>query len=104
MPLVDIQLIKGVFTPDQKKQMIQKVTDAMVAVEGEADATCHLGARAGNRKWGLGNRRQSADHRRCQGDSHQDLKPLNLLENQFHPDDDASTRYPGGSGTPFSVP
>jgi 4-oxalocrotonate tautomerase len=35
MPLVDIQLIKGVFTPNQKKQMIQKVTDAMVAVEGE---------------------------------------------------------------------
>jgi 4-oxalocrotonate tautomerase len=35
MPLVDIQLIKGVFTPDQKKTMIQKVTDAMVAVEGE---------------------------------------------------------------------
>jgi 4-oxalocrotonate tautomerase len=36
MPLVDIQLIKGVFTPDQKKLMIQKVTDAMVSVEGEA--------------------------------------------------------------------
>ncbi len=36
MPLVDIQLIKGVFTPDQKKVMIQKVTDAMVSVEGEA--------------------------------------------------------------------
>jgi 4-oxalocrotonate tautomerase len=35
MPLVDIQLIKGVFTPDQKKQMIQKVTDAMIEVEGE---------------------------------------------------------------------
>ena len=35
MPLVDIQLIKGVFTPAQKKTMIQKVTDAMVAVEGE---------------------------------------------------------------------
>jgi 4-oxalocrotonate tautomerase len=35
MPLVDIQLIKGVFTPDQKQQMIQKVTDAMVTVEGE---------------------------------------------------------------------
>ena len=35
MPLVDIQLIKGVFTPDQKKTMIQKVTDAMVSVEGE---------------------------------------------------------------------
>jgi 4-oxalocrotonate tautomerase len=36
MPLVDIQLIRGVFTPDQKKTMISKVTDAMVAVEGEA--------------------------------------------------------------------
>ncbi len=35
MPLVDIQLIKGVFTPEQKKVMIEKVTDAMVAVEGE---------------------------------------------------------------------
>jgi 4-oxalocrotonate tautomerase len=35
MPLVDIQLIKGVFTPEQKKSMISKVTDAMVAVEGE---------------------------------------------------------------------
>ena len=35
MPLVDIQLIKGVFTPEQKKTMIAKVTDAMVAVEGE---------------------------------------------------------------------
>lgn len=35
MPLVDIQLIKGVFTPEQKKTMISKVTDAMVQVEGE---------------------------------------------------------------------
>lgn len=36
MPLVDIQLIKGVFTPAQKTLMIQKVTDAMVSIEGEA--------------------------------------------------------------------
>jgi 4-oxalocrotonate tautomerase len=36
MPLIDIQLIKGVFTPEQKRLMIQKVTDAMVSVEGEA--------------------------------------------------------------------
>jgi 4-oxalocrotonate tautomerase len=35
MPLVDIQLIKGVFTPDQKKDMISKVTEAVVSVEGE---------------------------------------------------------------------
>ena len=36
MPLVDIQLIQGVFTPDQKKEMIEKVTNAMVEREGEA--------------------------------------------------------------------
>lgn len=36
MPLVDIQLIEGVFDKRQKQEMISKVTDAMVAVEGEA--------------------------------------------------------------------
>ena len=35
MPLVDIHVIKGVFTPGQKADMIEKVTDAMVSVEGE---------------------------------------------------------------------
>ena len=35
MPLVDIHVIKGVFTPDQKAAMISRVTDAMVSVEGE---------------------------------------------------------------------
>lgn len=34
MPLVDIHVIKGVFTPEQKVEMITRVTDAMVAVEG----------------------------------------------------------------------
>jgi len=36
MPLVDIQLIEGVFDKSQKQEMIRRVTDAMVAVEGEA--------------------------------------------------------------------
>lgn len=35
MPLVDIQLIRGVFSPEQKQTMIRKVTDAIVSVEGE---------------------------------------------------------------------
>lgn len=35
MPLVDIQLIEGVFSAAQKKEMIEKVTDAMVRIEGE---------------------------------------------------------------------
>jgi len=36
MPLVDIQLIEGVFDKAQKQKMISKVTDAMVEIEGEA--------------------------------------------------------------------
>jgi 4-oxalocrotonate tautomerase len=35
MPLVTIDVIKNVFTPDQKEALIEQVTEAMVAVEGE---------------------------------------------------------------------
>ncbi len=35
MPMVQIKLIEGVFNDAQKKEMIKKVTDAMVTVEGE---------------------------------------------------------------------
>ena len=36
MPLVTIDVIKDVFTPSEKRQLIAKVTEAMIAVEGEA--------------------------------------------------------------------
>lgn len=36
MPLVDIELIEGVFDEDQKQRMIRDVTEAMVGIEGEA--------------------------------------------------------------------
>jgi 4-oxalocrotonate tautomerase len=35
MPLIQVKLIEEVFTPAQKKEMITKLTDAMVAIEGE---------------------------------------------------------------------
>jgi 4-oxalocrotonate tautomerase len=35
MPLVTIDVIKDVFTPKQKQELIAKVTEAMIAVEGE---------------------------------------------------------------------
>lgn len=35
MPLVTIDLIKNVFSPKQKQELIDKVTEAMIAVEGE---------------------------------------------------------------------
>ncbi|MES2896587.1 MAG: tautomerase family protein [Pseudomonadota bacterium] len=36
MPLVTIDVIKDVFTPAQKRELIERVTEAMIAVEGEA--------------------------------------------------------------------
>ena len=36
MALVTIDVIKDVFTPSQKRELIEKVTDAMLSVEGEA--------------------------------------------------------------------
>ncbi len=35
MPMVTIDVIKDVFTPQQKQELIAKVTEAMIAVEGE---------------------------------------------------------------------
>jgi 4-oxalocrotonate tautomerase len=35
MPLVQVKVIEGVFTEAQKEAMIQKLTDAMVSIEGE---------------------------------------------------------------------
>ena len=35
MPLVQVKVIEGVFSDAQKRAMIEKVTDAMVSVEGE---------------------------------------------------------------------
>ncbi|HEY7534771.1 MAG TPA: 4-oxalocrotonate tautomerase family protein [Thermodesulfobacteriota bacterium] len=35
MPLVNVKLIEGVFTQTQKQEMIRKLTDAMVSIEGE---------------------------------------------------------------------
>ena len=35
MPLVTIDVIKDVFTPEQKRQLVERVTEAMIAVEGE---------------------------------------------------------------------
>jgi len=35
MPLINVKMLEGVFTPTQKQAMIRKLTDAMVSIEGE---------------------------------------------------------------------
>jgi 4-oxalocrotonate tautomerase len=35
MPLIQVKIIEEVFTPAQKKEIVTRLTDAMVAIEGE---------------------------------------------------------------------
>jgi 4-oxalocrotonate tautomerase len=35
MPLIEVKLIEEVFTPKQKNEIIAKLTEAMVSIEGE---------------------------------------------------------------------
>ena len=35
MPMIQVKLIEGVSTEAQKREMIRKLTDAMVSIEGE---------------------------------------------------------------------
>ena len=35
MPLIEVKVIEGVFSEQQKQEMVRKLTDAMVSIEGE---------------------------------------------------------------------
>lgn len=35
MPLIQVKVLEGVFTAQQKQEIIERLTDAMVAIEGE---------------------------------------------------------------------
>src|SRR3954468_17380005 len=36
MPLINVKVIEGVFTPEQKTEIAERLTDTMVSIEGEA--------------------------------------------------------------------
>lgn len=36
MPLINVKIIEGVFSSEQKKEIVRKMTDTMVSIEGEA--------------------------------------------------------------------
>jgi 4-oxalocrotonate tautomerase len=35
MPFVNVKVIEGVFSPEQKQDMVRRLTDTMVGIEGE---------------------------------------------------------------------
>lgn len=63
MPLVDIQVLAGVFSAAQKQDMIRKVTDTMVAIEGETmrGVTWVRVIDVPSGQWGIGGKALTAD-------------------------------------------
>ena len=56
MPLVTVRAIEGVFTAEQKQEIIARVTDAMVSVEGESlrGVTWVIVEEVRDGDWGIG--------------------------------------------------
>ncbi len=54
--MVQVKLIKGVFDQDQKQEMIHKITETIVAIEGEAlrPVTWVLVEEVESGDWGIG--------------------------------------------------
>lgn len=59
MPLVTINVVENLFSDEQKQEMIEKVTDALVSIEGEAmrAITWVLIEEVREQHWGIGGQR-----------------------------------------------
>ena len=56
MPLINVKVIEGVFSAEQKTQIIRKLTDTMVDIEGEAmrPVTWTVIEEVKSGQWGIG--------------------------------------------------
>ncbi len=63
MPLIQVRLIEQVFTPAQKKEIISKLTDAMVSIEGEnmRPVTWVTIEEVRSGEWGIGGQAMTTD-------------------------------------------
>ena len=56
MPLIQVKVIEGVFTEAQKREIVGKLTDAMVSIEGEnmRSVTVVIVEEVKSGDWGIG--------------------------------------------------
>jgi 4-oxalocrotonate tautomerase len=56
MPLINVKLIEDVFTPDQKREIVERLTDALVSIEGEnmRSVTWVVVEEVASGAWGIG--------------------------------------------------
>lgn len=63
MPFVNVKVIEGVFSDEQKQEMITKLTDAMVSIEGEnmRQVTWVAVEEVRSGEWGIGGQTLTTD-------------------------------------------
>lgn len=63
MPLIQVKLIEDVFTQEEKKDLIARLTDAIVAVKGEnmRPVTWVLIEEVHSGEWGIGGQAMTTD-------------------------------------------
>lgn len=63
MPFVNVKIIEGVFTDEQKGEIVSKVTDAMVSIEGEnmRQVTWVVVEEVKSGDWGIGGQALTTD-------------------------------------------
>jgi 4-oxalocrotonate tautomerase len=56
MPFLNVKVIEGIFSAEQKQEMIRKLTDTMVSIEGESlrHVTCVVVEEVQSGDWGIG--------------------------------------------------
>ena len=69
MPFIDIKVIQGVFTPEEKRELVESVSEAVIAVEGEALRPVHDRRTHRDAKRGVGGRWTDLHRGRRQGNA-----------------------------------
>ena len=63
MPLIQVKVIEGVFTPQQKQEILERLTETMVEIEGESLRSATVAVleevRSGN--WAIGGQTLTTD-------------------------------------------
>jgi 4-oxalocrotonate tautomerase len=63
VPLIQVKVVEGVFTTSQKQEIIERLTDALVSVQGEGlrQHTWCVIEEIASGAWGIGGAGQTAD-------------------------------------------
>ena len=63
MPLITVKLVEDVFTPDPKREIVERLADAMVSIEGETmrSLTWVVVEEVASGDWGMSGKPVSTD-------------------------------------------